>query len=145
MKSLQEFLQNFFKTIWSICVFFHYWLQKICGLISGLLWVVRMLPKVILNDDDCGLFFAVFATFSGFGSSQRISKIRVPLQNKQKKRKTSSAFFLQGFLYQLILSVPVYLFRAFFRSEIRRCFGWFYFFLPFGWLVFIFQSYPVLF
>lgn len=104
MKSLQEFLQNFFKNKGQY-VFFSLLIAKICGLISSIA-VVRMLPQ-----SDFGMMtivasvFAVFATFSGFGSAQGFLRFGAIAEQTEEKEKLHQHFFLQGFLYQLILSV----------------------------------------
>lgn len=104
MKSLQEFLQNFFKNKGQY-VFFSLLIAKICGLISSIA-VVRMLPQ-----SDFGMMtivasvFAVFATFSGLGSSQGFLRFGAIAEQSEEKEKLHQHFFLQGFLYQLILSV----------------------------------------
>ena len=143
MKSLQEFLQNFFKNKGQY-VFFSLLIAKICGLISSIA-VVRMLPQ-----SDFGMMtivasvFAVFATFSGFGSSQGFLRFGAIAEQSEEKEKLHQHFFLQGFLYQLILSVLFILSSIFFRSEIRRCFADFYiFYHSANWFLF-FQSYTVL-
>ena len=123
MKSLQEFLQNFFKNKGQY-VFLSLLIAKICGLISSIA-VVRMLPQ-----SDFGMMtivasvFAVFATFSGLGSSQGFLRFGAIAEQAEEKEK---------------------LHQHFFRSEIRRCFANFYIFHhSTDWFLF-FQSYTILF
>ena len=114
MKSLQEFLQNFFKNKGQD-VFLSLLIAKICGLISSIA-VVRMLPQ-----SDFGMMtivasvFAVFATFSGLGSSQGFLRFGAIAEQAEEKEKLHQHFFLQGFLYQLILSV-LFIFSSFLQS-----------------------------
>ena len=116
MKSLQEFLQNFFKNKGQY-VFFSLLIAKICGFISSIA-VVRMLPQ-----SDFGMMtivasvFAVFATFSGFGSSQGFLRFGAIAEQSEEKEKLHQHFFLQGFLYQLILSVLFILSSIFFVQK----------------------------
>jgi O-antigen/teichoic acid export membrane protein len=116
MKSLQEFLQNFFKNKGQY-VFFSLLIAKICGLISSIA-VVRMLPQ-----SDFGMMtivasvFAVFATFSGFGSAQGFLRFGAIAEQSEEKEKLHQHFFLQGFLYQLILSVLFILSSIFFVQK----------------------------
>ena len=116
MKSLQEFLQNFFKNKGQY-VFFSLLIAKICGLISSIA-VVRMLPQ-----SDFGMMtivasvFAVFATFSGFGSAQGFLRFGAIAEQAEEKEKLHKHFFLQGFLYHLILSVLFILSSIFFVQK----------------------------
>ena len=116
MKSLQEFLQNFFKNKGQY-VFFSLLIAKICGFISSIA-VVRMLPQ-----SDFGMMtivasvFAVFATFSGFGSAQGFLRFGAIAEKSEEKEKLHQHFFLQGFLYQLILSVLFILSSIFFVQK----------------------------
>lgn len=103
MKSLREFLQFFLKNNGQY-VFFSLLIVKICGLISSIA-VVRILPQ-----SDFGMMtivssvFAIFATFSGFGSTQGFLRFGAIAFQAKEKEKLHQHFFLQGFLYQLILS-----------------------------------------
>ena len=105
MKSLQEFLQNFFKNKGQY-VFFSLLIAKICGLISSIA-VVRMLPQ-----SDFGIMtivasvFAVFATFSGLGSSQGFLRFGAIAEQAEEKEKL-----------QLILSVLFILSSIFFVQK----------------------------
>lgn len=116
MKSLQEFLQNFFKNKGQY-VFFSLLIAKICGLISSIA-VVRLLPQ-----SDFGIMtivasvFAVFATFSGFGSAQGFLRFGAIAEQAKEKEKLHQHFFLQGFLYQLILSVLFIISSIFFVQK----------------------------
>lgn len=116
MKSLQEFLQNFFKNKGQY-VFFSLLIAKICGFISSIA-VVRMLPQ-----SDFGIMtivasvFAVFATFSGLGSAQGFLRFGAIAEQSEEKEKLHQHFFLQGFLYQLILSVLFILSSIFFVQK----------------------------
>ena len=90
MKSLQEFLRNFFKNKGQY-VFFSLLIAKICGFISSIA-VVRMLPQ-----SDFGIMtiaasvFAVFATFSGLGSSQGFLRFGAIAEQAEEKEKQIQA------------------------------------------------------
>ena len=75
-------------------MFFSLLIAKICGLISSIV-VVRMLPQ-----SDFGIMtivasvFAVFATFSGFGSSQGFLRFGAISEQAEEKEKLHQHVFL---------------------------------------------------
>ncbi len=104
MLSLKEYIGNFFKNKGQY-VFMSLLIAKICGFISSVI-TIRL-----LSQNEYGVItivasvFAVFATFSGFGSSQGLLRFGSLTNKPEEKDQLNQYFFYQGFLYQILLSV----------------------------------------
>ena len=104
MKSLQEFLQNFLNKKGQY-VFFSLLIAKICAFL-GALFLIRILPESEFGTMSIvASVFAVFAPFSGFGSSQILLRYGSVTGDLEEKETLTKYLFFQGFGYQVILGL----------------------------------------
>lgn len=104
MKSLEDFLRNFFSNS-GHHVFFSFLIAKISGFLGSLL-IIRLLPE-----NEFGVLsivlsvLTIFAPFTGFGSSQSLMRFGSISNDREDKLKISSYFFFKGILFELILII----------------------------------------
>lgn len=127
MNNLKEFIRNFFSNKGQY-VFMSLLIAKICGFISSVV-TVRL-----LSQENYGVItivasvFAVFTTFSGFGSTQGLLRFGALSNDDDEKNKLNQYFFYKGFLYQIFLSVIFLISSLFFvkkYEDILMIFGFF--------------------
>ncbi|MCB4234231.1 hypothetical protein LDL59_01495 [Kaistella anthropi] len=94
MKSLQDFLQNFFKNKGQF-VFVSLLISKITAFLSSL-FIIRLLPE-----NEFGILsivatvFAVIVPFSGFGSQQSLLRYGSMSENVREKGSCRNIFFIK--------------------------------------------------
>lgn len=104
MKSLKDFLHNFFKNKGQF-VFVSLLISKITAFLSSLI-IIRLLPE-----NEFGILsivatvFAVIIPFSGFGSQQSLLRYGSMSENLREKRELSEYLLYKGFGYQVLLSI----------------------------------------
>ena len=127
MKSLSEFLRNFFQNKGQH-VFLSLLIAKICAFL-GSLFIIRILPE-----SDFGTMsivasvFAIFTPFSGFGSHQSLLRFGSLNDDVSEKRSLSNFLMLKGLGYQILLSVLFLLVSIFYVSRYDYIFYIFIFF-----------------
>lgn len=127
MKSLSEFLRNFFQNKGQH-VFLSLLIAKICAFL-GSLFIIRILPE-----SDFGTIsivasvFAIFTPFSGFGSHQSLLRFGSLNDNVSEKRSLSNFLMVKGLGYQILLSVLFLLVSIFYVSRYDYIFYIFIFF-----------------
>ena len=127
MKSLQEFLRNFFNNKGQH-VFLSLLIAKICAFL-GSLFIIRILPE-----SEFGMMsivasvFAIFAPFSGFGSQQSLLRFGSLNNDITEKKSLAKYLFFKGFGYQVLLSVIFLLLSFFFLNKYDDIFLIFLFF-----------------
>ncbi|MGE8433792.1 oligosaccharide flippase family protein [Chryseobacterium joostei] len=127
MNSLKDFIRAFFANKGQH-VFLSLLITKICAF-SGSLFMIRILPE-----KDFGLLsivasvFAIFAPFSGFGSSQSLIRFGSLSGSDDEKKELSAYLFRKGFLYHLILSAIFFLLAFFYVTHYLYIFYIFFFF-----------------
>lgn len=127
MKSLKDFIRAFFANKGQH-VFLSLLITKICAF-SGSLFMIRILPE-----KDFGLLsivtsvFAIFAPFSGFGSSQSLVRFGSLSESEEEKMNLSAYLFRKGFYYHLILSIVFFLFAFVYTTHYYYIFYIFFFF-----------------
>lgn len=127
MKSLSEFLRNFFQNKGQH-VFLSLLFAKICAFL-GSLFIIRILPE-----SDFGTIsivasvFAIFTPFSGFGSHQSLLRFGSLNDNVSEKRSLANFLMLKGLGYQILLSVLFLLVSIFYVSRYDYIFYIFIFF-----------------
>ena len=127
MKSLSEFLRNFFQNKGQH-VFLSLLIAKICAFL-GSLFIIRILPE-----SDFGTIsivasvFAIFTPFSGFGSHQSLLRFGSLNDNVSEKRSLSNFLMVKGLGYQILLSVLFLLVSIFYVSRYEYIFYIFIFF-----------------
>ena len=116
MKSLSEFLRNFFQNKGQH-VFLSLLIAKICAFL-GSLFIIRILPE-----SDFGTIsivasvFAIFTPFSGFGSHQSLLRFGSLNDDVSEKRSLANFLMLKGLGYQILLSVLFLLVSIFYVSR----------------------------
>lgn len=127
MKSLQEFLYNFFKNKGQH-VFLSLLVAKICAFL-GSLFIIRILPESEFGTISIvASIFAIFMPFSGFGSQQSLLRFGSISESIEEKKTLAGYLFKQGFIYQLLLSVFFLLISVFFVNKYDDIFYIFLFF-----------------
>ena len=127
MKSLSEFLQNFFQNKGQH-VFLSLLIAKICAFL-GSLFIIRILPESEFGTMSIvASVFAIFAPFSGFGSHQSLLRFGAMSDEVSEKRKLANYLLLKGFGYQLLLSFIFLLVSIFYVSKYEDIFYIFLFF-----------------
>ena len=127
MKSLSEFLRNFFQNKGQH-VFLSLLIAKICAFL-GSLFIIRILPE-----SDFGTMsivasvFAIFTPFSGFGSHQSLLRFGSLNDDVSEKRSLANFLMLKGLGYQILLSVLFLLVSIFYVSRYDYIFYIFIFF-----------------
>lgn len=127
MKSLQEFLQNFFNNKGQH-IFLSLLTAKICAFL-GSLFIIRILPE-----SEFGMIsivasvFAIAAPFSGFGSQQILLRFGAITADVAEKKSLSKHLLLQGFFYQVLLSLIFLGVSFFYVSKYEDIFYIFLFF-----------------
>ena len=127
MKSLSEFLRNFFQNKGQH-VFLSLLIAKICAFL-GSLFIIRILPE-----SDFGTIsivasvFAIFTPFSGFGSHQSLLRFGSLNDDVSEKRSLANFLMLKGLGYQILLSVLFLLVSIFYVSRYDYIFYIFIFF-----------------
>ncbi|HOB23568.1 MAG TPA: oligosaccharide flippase family protein, partial [Kaistella sp.] len=127
MKSLSEFLRNFFQNKGQH-VFLSLLIAKICAFL-GSLFIIRILPE-----SDFGTMsivasvFAIFTPFSGFGSHQSLLRFGSLNDDVSEKRSLANFLMLKGLGYQILLSVLFLLVSIFYVSRYDYIFYLFIFF-----------------
>ncbi|WP_165852182.1 oligosaccharide flippase family protein [Chryseobacterium pennae] len=117
MKSLQDFLRNFFSNS-GHHVFFSFLIAKVCSFLGSLL-IIKLLPESEFGVLSIVLsVVTIFTPFTGFGSSQSLMRFGSISLDKDEKLKISSYFFFKGILFELILiilflSVSVFYFNKY--------------------------------
>ena len=128
MKSLIEFLQNFFLNKGQH-VFLSLLIAKICAFLGSLL-IIRILPE-----NEFGMMsivasvFAIFVPFSGFGSQQSLLRFGSLSQNEVEKKALSKYLFIQGFGFQVLLCFFFLLVSFFYVNRYEDIFYIFLFFM----------------
>ena len=127
MKSLQEFLRNFFANKGQH-VFLSLLIAKISAFL-GALFIIRLLPENEFGTlTIVASVFAIFAPFSGFGSQQSLLRFGSLGEGESEKKALAKYLFFKGFGYQILLSI-IFLVVSFFY--INRYEDIFYIFLFF--------------
>lgn len=127
MKSLQEFLRNFFNNKGQH-VFLSLLIAKICAFL-GSLFIIRILPESEFGTMSIvASVFAIFAPFSGFGSQQSLLRFGSLNNEITEKKSLAKYLFLKGFGYQILLSVIFLLLSFFFLNKYDDIFYIFLFF-----------------
>lgn len=127
MKSLQEFLQHFFRNKGQH-IFLSLLIAKICAFL-GSLFIIRILPE-----SEFGIIsivasvFAVFAPFSGFGSQQSLLRFGSLGDNLIEKKHLAKYLFLKGFGFQILLSIIFLVISIFYIDRYENVFHLFIFF-----------------
>ena len=127
MKSLQDFLQNFFKNKGQF-VFVSLLISKITAFLSSL-FIIRLLPE-----NEFGILsivatvFAVIVPFSGFGSQQSLLRYGSMSENVREKRELSEYLLYKGFGYQVLLSLIFLSVSLFYIKQYEEIFIIFIFF-----------------
>ena len=127
MKSLQEFLRNFFANKGQH-VFLSLLIAKVSAFL-GALFIIRLLPENEFGTlTIVASVFAIFAPFSGFGSQQSLLRFGSLGEGESEKKALAKYLFFKGFGYQILLSI-IFLVVSFFY--INRYEDIFYIFLFF--------------
>lgn len=127
MKSLQEFLQNFFKNQGQF-IFISLLIAKICAFSASVL-VIRLLPVQEFGTLSIVIsVFSIFAAFNGMGSQQSLLRFGSLESDVNKKEHLANYLFKTGLFYQLILSVLFFVFSIFFTSKYEDIVLFFVFF-----------------
>lgn len=127
MKSLQEFLQNFFKNKGQH-VFISLLTAKICAFL-GALFIIRILPENEFGTMSIvASVFAVFAPFSGFGSQQSLLRFGSLDDDITEKKALSKYLLFKGLGFQVLLSVIFLLVSFFYVDRYEEIFYIFLFF-----------------
>lgn len=127
MKSLQEFLRNFFANKGQH-VFLSLLIAKVSAFL-GALFIIRLLPENEFGTlTIVASVFAIFAPFSGFGSQQSLLRFGSLSEGESEKKALAKYLFFKGFGYQILLSI-IFLVVSFFY--INRYEDIFYIFLFF--------------
>lgn len=127
MKSLQKFLQNFFKNKGQH-VFLSLLIAKICAFL-GSLFIIRILPESEFGTMSIvASVFAIFAPFSGFGSQQSLLRFGSLGDDIAEKKALSKYLFFKGFGFQVLLSVIFLLVSFFYAARYEEIFYIFLFF-----------------
>ena len=127
MKSLQDFLQNFFKNKGQY-VFVSLLISKITAFLSSL-FIIRLLPE-----NEFGILtivatvFAVVVPFSGFGSQQSLLRYGSMSENFEEKKTLSQYLLYKGFGYQVVLSFIFLSISLFYIKQYEDIFYIFIFF-----------------
>lgn len=127
MKSLQDFLRNFFQNKGQH-VFLSLLVAKICAF-AGSLCIIRILPENEFGTVSIvASVFALFATFSGFGNHQSLLRFGSITDDISEKKALSKYLMLKGFGYQLLLSLIFLLIALFYIRKYGDIFYIFVFF-----------------
>ena len=127
MKSLSEFLRNFFQNKGQH-VFLSLLIAKICAFL-GSLFIIRILPESEFGTMSIvASVYAIFAPFSGFGSHQSLLRFGSLNDDVSEKRSLANFLMLKGFGYQILLSVLFLFVSIFYVSRYEDIFYIFLFF-----------------
>lgn len=127
MKTLQEFLRNFFANKGQH-VFLSLLIAKICAFL-GALFIIRLLPENEFGTlTIVASVFAVFAPFSGFGSQQSLLRFGSLGEGEAGKKALAKYLFFKGFGYQILLSIIFLLVSFFYVNRYEDIFYIFLFF-----------------
>lgn len=127
MKSLQEFLRNFFANKGQH-VFLSLLIAKVSAFL-GALFIIRLLPENEFGTlTIVASVFAVFAPFSGFGSQQSLLRFGSLGEGEAGKKALAKYLFFKGFGYQILLSIIFLLVSFFYVNRYEDIFYIFLFF-----------------
>ena len=125
--NLKDFINAFLKNNGQY-VFISLLVTKICAFVGSVM-MIRILPE-----EEFGILsivasvFAVFAPFSGLGSTQSLLRFGSTYESEEEKKKLSHYLFIKGFINQIILSLIFILFSVVYLHKYEQIFIIFLFF-----------------